>query len=147
MYKNRVDWEAQQNIDELYKAIKDAFDAYPPTKQMYSANLQHDLLAATIFLEEARVDLFAGEEWHSKGVIRRLRLVLQHICEADPTVQDNPTFFNYRPSVDGKYVIMLPPMADTPTNDGDEDEANAWVKVARDAVLDVGFLVGYMQPT
>ncbi|KFZ01132.1 hypothetical protein V500_00869 [Pseudogymnoascus sp. VKM F-4518 (FW-2643)] len=148
MYKNRVDWEAQQNIDELYKAIQDASDAHPTTEQIYSTNyLQYNLLGATIALFEACAPLFCGEKCDSEGVIRKLQKVLEVIRGADHTVQDNPTFFNYRRSVDGNYVIMLPPMADTPTDDGDEDDANAWVKVARDAVSEVCFLVGYMQPT
>lgn len=135
MYKGGFEWDAQQNIDELYKAIQDASDAHPTTEQIYSTNyLQYNLLGATIALSEARAPLLFGAKCDSEGVIRKLQKVLEVIRGADATVQDNPTFFNYRLCAD-RNVIMLPPLADTPT-EGYEDEgsAEAWVKIARDIV-------------
>ena len=114
-YEKEVDWEAQQNLDELHKALQVALDAFPTTGQINSTRDLWICLSETKeLLHEANRQLLWGEQCNIKGVIKKIQELLQVIRSVGLS-KDNRTFFDFRL---GGHVIMLTnttAVADTPT--------------------------------
>ena len=116
-HKKDVGWKAQQNLDELSKALQVALDASPNTGQINSTKQLWICLSETKkLLSGASLQLLWSQQCNIEGVIKKLQELLQVIRSAGLS-QDNPTFFDFRPKVTGGHVVMLTSptaMADTP---------------------------------